>query len=210
MNRSQRAIQKEYSKLAAFYDRRWEFYINATVSNTLSRLQLTGSERIVDIGCGTGVLLERLAASHSPDLLTGIEPVQAMREQARSRLPGAVELREGWAEALPSADGEFDVVVSCNMFHYVRQPEKALAEMRRVLRPGGTLVLTDWCDDYWTCRACDWYLRRFSRAYHKAYRATELQQMLASVGFDRVEIDRYKISLLWGLMTATAIADLAS
>ena len=57
-------------------------------------------------------------------------------------------LCEGWAEQLPFAAGQFDAVVSCNMFHYIRRPAEALREMRRVLRPGGRLIVTDWCDDF--------------------------------------------------------------
>ena len=204
MNRSAHSILAEYSRLAPVYDCRWARYIEATVANTLRRLPLAGRERILDVGCGTGVLLERLCRTHPPRLLAGIEPVPAMRDRARSRLAPEIELREGWAEALPYRDAEFDVVVSCNMFHYVRQPEQALSEMRRVLRPNGRLVLTDWCDDYWTCRICDRWLRLFSRAYYKSYGSRRCAQMLVGAGFTHVSVDRYKISVLWGLMTATA------
>ena len=204
MNRSAHSILQEYSRLARVYDRRWARYIEATVANTLRRLPLAGQERVLDVGCGTGVLLERLAGTHPAGLLVGIEPVEAMRDRARSRLPPETELREAWTEALPYSDSEFDVVVSCNMFHYVRQPAQALTEMRRVLRPNGRLVLTDWCDDYWTCRICDRWLRLFSRAYYKSYGSSRCAQMLAGAGFTHVSVDRYKISVLWGLMTATA------
>jgi ubiquinone/menaquinone biosynthesis C-methylase UbiE len=204
MNRGARSILAEYSKLAPVYDRRWSRYIEATIGNTLSRLPLAGHECILDVGCGTGVLLERLAKTHPAGLLVGIEPVPAMRDRAQSRLPAEIELREGWAEELPCDDAEFDVVVSCNMFHYVRQPERALSEMRRVLRPNGLLVLTDWCDDYWTCRVCDRWLRLFSRAYHRSYGSKQCARMLETAGFTVVSVDRYKISLLWGLMTGTA------
>jgi ubiquinone/menaquinone biosynthesis C-methylase UbiE len=205
MNRSERSILAEYSKLAPVYDRRWSRYIEATIGNTLRRLPLAGHERIIDVGCGTGVLLERLAEAHPTGLLAGVEPVKAMRDRARSRLPPELELREGWVEALPYPDSEFDVVVSCNMFHYVRQPEQALAEMRRVLRPNGRLVLTDWCDDYWLCRICDRWLRLFSRAYFRSYGSRRCAQMLAGEAFTHISVDRYKISLLWGLMTAAAV-----
>lgn len=202
MNRSAHSVLEEYSKLAPEYDRRWAFYIEATVGNTLRRLNAAGTERILDVGCGTGVLLARLARHHPPELLVGIEPVDAMRARARERLPGEVELRSGWAQALPFGDREFDVVVSCNMFHYVREPARALAEMHRVLRPGGRLVLTDWCDDYWSCRICDWYLRLVNPAYYRAYGSRECAERLAEAGFGGIDLERYKINWLWGLMTA--------
>ena len=90
------------------------------------------------------------------------------------------------------------------MFHYIRQPEAALAEMVRVLRTGGALVITDWCDDYLACRICDWYLRVFNAAHFRTYRVQECRELLNKAGAMHVEFDRYKITWLWGLMTATA------
>jgi ubiquinone/menaquinone biosynthesis C-methylase UbiE len=121
---------------------------------------------------------------------------------ARRRLPAELDLREGWAERLPCETESFDIVVSCNIFHYVRQPAAALGEMARVLRPGGRLVITDWCDDYLACRLCDWYLRRFSRAHFKVYRERDCLNLLRAAGHAEPRVERYKISWLWGLMTA--------
>ena len=96
-----------------------------------------------------------------------------MLASARRKLGSVVDLREGWAESLPFETEQFDLVVSCNMFHYVSQPMTALREMKRVLRVGGQLVLTDWWDDYVACRVCDFYLRLFSPAHVKMYGGAE-------------------------------------
>jgi ubiquinone/menaquinone biosynthesis C-methylase UbiE len=97
--------------------------------------------------------------------------------------------------------------VSCNVFHYVRKPIEALREMDRVLRAGGRVVVTDWCDDYFACHICDVYLRLFSRAHFKVYRERECVRLLKQAGYAHVNIERYKISWLWGLMTARAIKE---
>jgi ubiquinone/menaquinone biosynthesis C-methylase UbiE len=65
-----------------------------------------------------------------------------------------VTLAQADAHRLPLADATFDWVVCASSFHYFRQPQVALREMRRVLRPEGRLVLVDWCDDYLTCKLC--------------------------------------------------------
>lgn len=199
-------LVQEYSKLAADYDAKWSFYVEATVQGTLARMTVTDGERILDVGCGTGVLLSRLAQRNSTLVLCGIDPVPEMLEVARKRLPASVTLEQGWAQTLPFADGSFDKVVSCNMFHYIKQPLQALQEMRRVLAPGGQLVLTDWCDDYLSCKLCDWYLRMFNSAHYKTHGSARMQQMLQEAGFVSIKLERYKINWLWGLMTATAVS----
>ncbi|HEX3526605.1 MAG TPA: class I SAM-dependent methyltransferase [Thermoanaerobaculia bacterium] len=204
MNTPEHPIREEYSRLAPVYDAKWSFYIDATIRATLDRLSLRNSDRVLDVGCGTGALLDRLAQDHPAARLTGVDPVPEMLANARRKVPPEVELREGWAERLPFEDERFDVVVSCNVFHYVREPVVALREMARVLAPGGRLIITDWCDDYLACRLCDLYLRLFSPAHQKTYGKRECLKLLTDAGHRNVEIDRYKISWLWGLMTARA------
>ncbi|HET9228002.1 MAG TPA: methyltransferase domain-containing protein [Thermoanaerobaculia bacterium] len=197
-------VVEEYRDLAANYDTKWSFYVEATTRETLARLALRSGERLLDVGCGTGALLQALSQRHPGARLTGVDPVPEMLAVARSRLPPDIDLRAGWAERLPFADGQFDVTVSCNAFHYFLEPAAALREMKRILAPGGRLVITDWCDDFLACRVCDLYLRLFSRAHVKVYRRRECLRLLLEAGFLDVEVDRYKISWLWGLMTAAA------
>lgn len=126
-----------------------------------------------------------------------------MLDVARRKLDADIALYRGWADALPFDDGRFDVVVSCSAFHYVLRPAAALREIRRVLRPGGRLVITDWCGDYPTCRALTGYLRLFDRAKTHAYRTHELRRLAEDAGFEVRAMDRYRINWFWGLMTAT-------
>jgi SAM-dependent methyltransferase len=186
-------VVEEYARLAPEYDAKWSFYVEATARETLARLNLQPSD-----------LLHRLSGQHRSAQLAGVDPVPEMLAVARRRLPPDVLLQEGWAERLPFASERFDVVLSCNVFHYVRQPVTALREMSRVLSPGGRLVITDWCDDYLACRVCDFYLRLFSPAHFRTYRKRECLNLLLESGHRDVDVDRYKISWLWGLMTASA------
>src|SRR4249919_3207624 len=71
------------------------------------------------------------------------------------------------------------------MFHYITHPVEALLEMERVLRPGGAIVLTDWCDDYIACRVCNLYLRLTNRAFYKTYHQTECLDLLHRAGFGK-------------------------
>ena len=199
-----RSVVEGYARLAPSYDARWPFYIDATARETAARLSLPPAGRLLDVGCGTGVLLRRLGVSYPLAELCGIDPVPEMLAVARRRTPPNVHLCQGWAERLPFGDGRFDAVASCNTLHYVREPLAALKEARRVLRPGGRLVLTDWCDDYLACRLLDLYLRLFDRAHFRTYGGRECVRLLQKAGFVEVGLERYKINWWWGLMTATA------
>lgn len=128
-----------------------------------------------------------------------------MLSVARTRLGSAIHLCEGQADKLPFAESSFDIVVSTNAFHYFRQPEEALREFKRVLRPDGRLVITDWCDDYFACRICDRLLRIFNRAHHRIYDSVRCRSVVEAAGFQSVEVDRYKINWLWGMMTAKGL-----
>lgn len=195
-----------YGRLAPRYDRRWAYYIDATVRETLARVAVRPTARVLDVGCGTGALLAALAAVAPGTARCGVDASPEMLAIARQRLGDGAALRESPAERLPFPDASFELVVSTSAFHYFRDPGAALAEMQRVLVPAGRLVVTDWCDDFLVCRLCDLWLRAFDRAHFRTYGRNECGRLLARAGFDAIRIDRYKIDWLWGLMTATATA----
>jgi len=197
-------VRREYARLAHIYDDRWSFYIRASHAETLRRISIRPGQRVLDIGCGTGVLLDMLAKAHPGISLAGMDATAEMLAVARSRLPAGTPLFQAGAEQLPFAGTTFDIIVTCNMFHYIRRPMAALHEIRRVLRPCGALVITDWCDDYLSCRACNAFLRLTDPAHYRAYRLRECEDMLTSAGFTAVAVERYKINWFWGMMTATA------
>jgi len=196
------AVVERYARLAPRYDRRWSFYTDATLRETLSRLDLRADESLLDVGCGTGALLEALSASMPGARLSGVDPSPEMLELAREKLGEGAVLKPGRAESLPFPDRHFDVVVSTNAFHYFRDPLGALEEMSRVSRPRGRLVITDWCDDYIACRICDLWLRVFDRAHFRTYGREQCRRFLDQAGFVVDRVDRYKINWIWGLMTA--------
>lgn len=96
-----------------------------------------------DLGCGTG----QLSASLAPFVrrIIAVDDSDAMLTAARQRLDGLdnVEVRGGELEALPMDEGELDVAILFLVLHHVVEPARALAEVRRVLRPGGRLLVVD-------------------------------------------------------------------
>jgi len=98
---------------------------------------------IGDLGCGTGMVSESLAPFVAR--VVAVDASAAMLAAARTRLAPAenVEVRAGELEALPIDDGELDAALLFLVLHYVAEPAAALAEARRVLRPGGRLLVID-------------------------------------------------------------------
>lgn len=96
-------------------------------------------KRILDAGCGSGPLAAELVARGAD--VTGFDGSPAMIDLARRRLGGTVPLTvHDLAEPLPYEDESYDVVVASLVLHYLEDWDGPLAELRRVLRPGGRLV----------------------------------------------------------------------
>ena len=116
---------------------------------TIEFAQIVPGEHVLDVGCGTGDLtLLAKQRSGSTGQVCGIDASPEMIEVARrkaARTQAAVDFRSGVIERLPYSDGSFDVVLSSLMMHHLPADLKpiALAEIRRVLRPNGRLVIVD-------------------------------------------------------------------
>lgn len=197
-------LVREYARDARSYDSRWSAYVRTTTEETVARLALQPGDHVLDVGCGTGVLLERLSRVHPAACLSGVDPVAEMLTVARERLDAAVDLRQAWAEELPFDAETFDLVVSGSVFHFIHAPDTALAEMRRVLRPHGRLVISDWCRDYATVRLLDLWLRLTDRAHFRTWGRRDLRRLLEAGGFAVERVDRYRVDWMWGMMTVSA------
>lgn len=199
-------VQTQYDHLADYYDLRWRTYISSSLAALIRRLRLKGNERVLDVGAGTGAL-EELLVSRYPSLdITGIDLSNGMLAKARTKLKPYPSVRFQAADVsnLPFQDGHYDLVVSASAFHYFDDPDRALTEMRRVLKNEGTIVILDWCKDHWTCRLLDLWLRAVQTSYRGCYRIRELASKMERAGF-RVDVaEKFRISFFWGLMLLEA------
>jgi SAM-dependent methyltransferase len=131
-------------------------------------LALQPGERVLDIGSGPGFLAcEMGAAVGASGSVTGLDSSEHMLALAAGRqAPAHVTFQPGEATSQPFADGAFDVVTSTQVYEYVADLPRALAEARRVLRPGGRLLIvdTDWDSVVWAS-ADDGRMRRVLTAW---------------------------------------------
>lgn len=100
-----------------------------------------GDERALDVGTGAGALAFALAPLVRE--VVGIDRVPELLAQARQRAPANVELVEGDGTALPFEDASFDLAGTLRTLHHVHRPELIVAELARVARPGGRVLVID-------------------------------------------------------------------
>jgi SAM-dependent methyltransferase len=101
--------------------------------------------RWIDVGCGNGAFTELIVERCAPTEVQGIDPSDAQLTFARSRRAARVaEFRKGDAMALPFAEDRFDAAVMALVIFFVPDPAKGLAEMARVVCPGGTVAAYAW------------------------------------------------------------------
>lgn len=130
----------------------------------------------LDVGCGTGALTEALLGAAVPVSIVAVDPSESFLAQARRHISDwRVEFRQGSAEALPIESASCDAVGSALVLNFVADREQTLAEMRRVVRPGGLVCFYVW--DY------PGGGMQFMRAFWRA--ALALDQQAADLGENR-------------------------
>lgn len=148
---------ERYDRLATGYARCWAPVLTPAVTELLDVAEpmLSGAERILDVGTGTGQLALRAIARWPSVSIVGVDASAAMREMAdadadaRLASPDRGRFRTvtAFADRLPFDDGSFDAVFSSFVFQLVPNRARALDEARRILRPGGLLAYVSWLHD---------------------------------------------------------------
>jgi ubiquinone/menaquinone biosynthesis C-methylase UbiE len=165
------------------------------MARTLDACALAPDAEVLDVACGPGILACALAgrARH----VTGIDITPAMIEQARARQAATGHANLSWhvgdATALPFADNQFDRVTTRYSFHHMPDPAAALAEMARVCRPGGRIVVIDATPSPETQQAYDAMERLRDPSHTSALTLDQLLQLGLDTGLKQVAIDEYRL-----------------
>jgi len=130
-----------------------EMFTTLPAARLVRFASVRGGQKILDVACGTGVVA--ITAARAGATASGIDLTPELLERARenSRIAGVdVDWREGDVEKLPFNDGSFDVVLSQFGHIFAPRPTVAVAEMLRVLKPGGTIAFSTWPPELFTGR----------------------------------------------------------
>jgi ubiquinone/menaquinone biosynthesis C-methylase UbiE len=175
----------------AFWGQRYVDRIHQLMLESVGGSNAAVPSAVLDVGCGTGRLLEKAGALWPAARLLGVDPAPGMVEAARRRIPQATMDVAG-AEALPFPDASVDLVVTCLSLHHWKARGQGLREVARVLRPGGQLCLAD-------ITAPGWVSRLFRRI--KAASPDALHSLVTQAGF-RVEKQSFTMARMVCLVLA--------
>ncbi len=156
----------------------------------LELLELTAEDQYVEIGCGGGILLKSAleAAAFAAGIDHSLDMVEVSRENnAEAIAAGRAEIVQGDVAALPWEDRRFSAAASANMFFFVEQPQQALAEIFRVLCPGGRFAMVTTAKNLAVAVTFGWLYQL------RSYCNAEMSEMLHAAGFCDIKVETRKI-----------------
>jgi ubiquinone/menaquinone biosynthesis C-methylase UbiE len=196
-----------FDAVAAGYDRAMARVSEPFVPDLLGACALGPGQRLLDVGTGTGLVAAAArTALGAAARVVGIDVSPAMLAEARARVaPLGVALVAGDAESLPCRDGSFDAAAGHFVLVFLARPGVAVAELRRVLRPGGRVALTALARPEATAYGpvLEALGRRAARPRELLRRLCSLgepdriAELLASAGFREVHVARVPHEVRW-------------
>lgn len=140
---------------------------------------IDGDDRVLDVGCGTGYATEALR--HRAEEVHGLDQSVQQLERARAKLADEVALHRGDAERLPFRDDSFDGIWSSGSIEYWPDPPAALAEMRRVGRPGAPVLVVG------PHEPRTWPFRKLARGIMRFYDRERATTWFETAGLEAIE-----------------------
>ncbi len=186
-----------WDRHAPSYDRQMRFFDRHLFGDTRTWVCQQASGDVLEVAVGTGL---NLGLYPDGARLTGVDFSPAMLQRARDRarrLGRTVDLREGDAHALAFPDASFDTVVCTFSLCGIPDQRQAIAEMRRVLRPGGQLLLADHvAGSAWPVRAVQWLLELVTVPLGGEHLRRRPLEHVRAQGFQLQRQERFKLGIV--------------
>ena len=203
-------------KRAQHYNKRWHTYTARTLEETKAIIdfaalrfvpeRLGRCPRVLDVACGTGILLKQLLVQVPSIEAYGVDASADMLEQARMALKGQlhvhlerVQIGTGETANLPYAQETFDLITCTNALHDMPDPVATLAGLEGLLIPGGQIVVEDFAPReprfFWA--VFEWLLRRIERNRVHAYTLAEARLLYEKAGLHLAKEKEFTIDWFW-------------
>lgn len=162
---------------------RQSFFSDAVRDKAIAAANVQANALAADIGAGSGFITQGLVARGVK--VIAVDQAEAMLEVMRQKFRdvSTIDYRRGDANALPIPDATCDYVFANLYLHHTEEPPRAIAEMARILKSGGVLVITD----------CDEHSYEFLREEHHdrwlGFRRSDLQEWLTQAGLEQVTVE---------------------
>jgi ubiquinone/menaquinone biosynthesis C-methylase UbiE len=193
VDRATEKVLRVFEKMAPRYDKDIRFWERVQFGGGREWVAARARGEVLEVAVGTGLNLPHYPTGVA---LTGVELSPAMLDLARQRasdLGIAADLRIGDAQALPFADATFDTVVCTLSLCTIPDPAAAIAEMRRVLRPGGVMLLLDHIgSSWWPVWAVQRLVEQFTSRAAGEYMTRRQLPLVRAAGFEIGETQRLK------------------
>lgn len=194
MNKFEERSKEHFNKTAGIYESGWEGRMAGRLyESVLKKLEGSGSCRLLDIGCGPGTVLSRIAATNEATSLAGVDLSPEMARIAGDRLGKRADVRvcNICSETLPHNDNSFDRVICMSTFHHFPDPRKALAEMYRVVKPGGAVLVADVTSFFPARQLYNFYMSRLGKKGDvRFYSESEFRRLLEECRFQSVKWEK--------------------
>lgn len=161
------SVRTHYDRLAQAYDNRWPAYNKAQADWIAQNLPLSAITSVLDLGCGTGIMLGKIFDQNKQVALTGVDASKEMLKFAATRLPQAQFIEgniedENLATRLKAAD----IVISTSVLHHLHDADGHLRLLYTLTKSGGTIYLSDFANDVLKMKMADVFFR-LTQAFHK-------------------------------------------
>lgn len=198
---------------ARHYNRRWRTYTEKTLTVALAMIDFAALQRVpeelgrpprvLDAACGTGILLGHLLERVPGMEAYGVDASADMLAQAQEALKDLphvrLEQREVNGTGLPYPSRTFDLITCTNALHDIRDPVGFLSDMRRLLVPGGQLLLEDFARrrPAWLWAVFEWLVQRVEEGHVRAYTLAEVRALCAQAGLHVVYGKAFPVDWFW-------------
>jgi len=160
-------------------------FLRAAQGKVIALLNVQSNVHFLDIGCGTGWAVGQVAKLvNGEGLFYGVDLSAKMIEKAKSNFSGKDNFRflQANSESIPLDDDFFDIIICTNSFHHYLHPDKALKEMRRLLKIGGKLYILDPLGDSRIIKFWDVMAKLIEPEHVKIYSTEEFRQLFEQAG----------------------------